>query len=86
MDKFHWTEVSSDAQYSLHLLHAGLERLVTLVATSGELAIITVTTVDALGLRSEWLVHEGHPAFIAQEASLVPVFFCGNRESEWLVR
>ena len=72
-DQHYW------AEYSLHLLHAGLERLITLIAARRELAIITVTTVDTLGLRSERLVHQGNPTLIAEEACLVPVLFCESK-------
>jgi len=57
----------------LHLLHACSEDISTSVAASGELRIITRTTVNPVCLAAELLVHQAAPALVAQEARLVPV-------------
>lgn len=57
-----------------HLLGSCTEDLAASVASRSELGVVAVAAIDFLRLRSELLVDEGHSAFAAQEAGLVPVF------------
>ena len=49
------------------------EDLAAAVAARGELGVIAGAAVDVLRLGAELLVHQRHPALVAQEACLVPV-------------
>jgi len=49
------------------------EDLAAAITTRGELGIVAVAAVDMISLRAELLVHKGHAALGAQEASFMPV-------------
>ena len=49
------------------------EHSATSIASCGKLGVIAWATIDPVGLRAELFVDEAASAFVAQEASLVPV-------------
>jgi len=57
----------------LHLFHTCFEHIATSIASCGKLGVIAWATIDPVSLRAELFVDEAASAFVAQEASLMPV-------------
>jgi hypothetical protein len=56
-----------------HLLRASTEHFAASVASGCELRVVTVATVNLIGLRAKLLVNQRDTTHIAEEASLMPV-------------
>lgn len=56
-----------------HFLHTCFEDIPAAITPRGKLGIVARTAVDSVSFGSKLLVHQAGPAFVAEEASLVPV-------------